>query len=191
MARRSRLAALALTTAACLVCSSAAAVTAPQPPPTPLWLATQLVPSPEIVHARAFDATSFALRWQATPLLVSYGAQPGVPRVRTFVVEPIVRHSGSTELFVAPEWLHDPGDGAHRLGGRVGLRSHFPLIENGDSLSCSVGAAFARYGRHESERGAVFEAGLYAAFGTIGLQLAYAPQLFGGTTFVTFSLRYF
>jgi hypothetical protein len=164
---------------------------APQPPPTWPWIVTQLVPSPEIVHASAFDATSLGLRWQLTPLLVSYGAQPGVSRFRFFVVEPIVRHSGSTELFVAPEWLHDPGDGAHRLGGRLGIRSYFPIAENGDTLSWSVGASYAHFGRASSEHGAAFEAGVYTAFGVLGLQLSYAPQLLGGTTFVTFSLRYF
>jgi hypothetical protein len=177
-----------LAAAAALVSAGPArgAVNDPTPAPTIVWMITQLIPSPELVRTRG-DST-LGLRWQVTPLLVSYGAQPGVSRLRVLVAEPIVRHSGSTELYFSPEWLRAPGGGPSVLGARVGMRSYFPLAENGDDLSCSLGAAWLRF---RGDDAVVWEAGLYTLFGTLGLQASYAPRLYGGTFFGTLSIRYF
>jgi hypothetical protein len=159
---------------------------APQPPPTLVWMATQFLPSPEWLYAER--RVTFGLGWQITPLLYAYGAQPRVSPVRFFVVEPIVRNSGSSEVFVAPEVVPNRGVGADPLGVGVGVRSTFPLWENGDGLACSLAASYVVVQGEHSPR---FEAGLSTLFGVFGIHVAYAPSLFGGTTSWMFRVRYF
>src|SRR5689334_2785164 len=105
---------------------------------TPLWLLTQLVPSPEVVHGDG--VTRFGLRWQVTPLLYSFGVNRRVSPWRTLIVEPFVRQSGSIELFAGPEWIPFGRTFTDSLLWRVGARSYFPLVEYGDYLSMSIGA---------------------------------------------------
>ena len=150
------------------------------------WIATQLVPSPELAYGDA--AARFGLRWQLTPLLFSWGIHRGLSPWRFFVVEPYVRQSGSIEAYVTPEYVAYGSKFADGWVPRAGLRSYFPLIEHGEYLSVSVGTStFALGGRP----GIAYEAGAYVLFGTVGLQLTVAPS--GGpiATIATLRLRYF
>jgi hypothetical protein len=158
----------------------------PQPPPTLLWIATQLIPSPMFLVAERRVSAAFA--WQITPLLVQYHARPRVSPVRFFVVEPIVRNSGSSELFVAPEVVPGRGDDRNPLGVAIGVRSTFPLWENGDGLAASLAVAYVTVQGDQSAR---VEAGFDTLFGVFGLHASYAPTLFGGTTALTLRVRYF
>jgi hypothetical protein len=161
----------------------ARAATDPHPVPGVPWLLAQLIPSPETIHAQGTFRSG--LRWQITPLLVSYGVRPGLLRYRTLVAEPLVRHSGSTELHVSPEWI---SAASNAVGVRLGVRSYFPLSENGEYLSWSIGTSYLRVG---SERSAVFELGLHTLFGVLGARLSYAPRLFGGSWIGSLEVRYF
>lgn len=151
--------------------------------PTPLWWATQLVPSPAIASG---DDTSFALRWQLTPLLYGWGVNSRVSGWRAFVVEPNVRHGGSIELFISPELIfHDDT----LIIMRPGLRAYLPLIERGESLSASLAVSHQRVDRVDA---AAVELGIYALFGILGLQASWAPgPKTPAQTMFTLRLRYF
>ena len=154
------------------------------PVPGLAWVVPQLVPSPEW-NVHGSDVT-FGLRWQITPLLYSFGVRRGVFPFRFFVVEPLLRNSGSTELYVSPEWLHGPGP--EGVAFRFGVRSYFGILENGDSLSLSIGSSYLQW---QGEGSAAYEIGAYTLFGVVGIQAAYDPKRFGGTTTFTLAIRYF
>jgi hypothetical protein len=155
----------------------------PFPYPTPLWVAAQLVPSPEWIVSRG-DVT-FGLRWQVTPALFAFGLRRGLNPWRAFVAEPVVRYGGSIELFVAPEFIALPGDAAQQWGLRSGLRAHLPLSERGENLAVFAGASHLLY-RAESSVG--FEAGACVLYGLLGAQVTYSPRFLGADAW-TFTLR--
>jgi hypothetical protein len=154
-----------------------------------IWFATQLIPSPELAVDR--QGPRFGLRWQVTPLLYSFGIHRGAAPLRAFIAEPMVRHSGSVELFVSPEYLdlHDvarlPED---RWFVRPGLRAYFPLAQHGEYLSCSVGTSYAL---GPTRSGAAWEAGVYTLFGVLGIQVTYSPTREPADVIATLSIRYF
>jgi len=155
----------------------------PNARPTPLWLALQLVPSPEV----AFDdqRAAFGLRWQITPLAYSWGINRRLEPWRVLVVEPLVRHSGSVELFFEPGmWI-----GAETTAViRAGARAYFPIVEHGEVLSFSAGAGY-QYAWEQSA--AMVELGLYTLFGILGLRVSVAFGDVPVAGVVTLSLRYF
>jgi hypothetical protein len=150
------------------------------------WAAAQLLPSPELASGNG--SAYFGVRWQLTPILYSYGIHRSQNRWRSFVVEPIVRQSGSIELYFSPElvnWRDRIEDG---LGFRLGARSYFPLLSRGDYLSVSLGSAYAQYG---PERTAAFEVGAYALFGFLGIQFSFLPHLDRARYVTTLCVRVF
>ena len=68
------------------------------------------------------------------------------------------------------------------------MRSYFPLVEHGEYLSVSVGASSFVFA---GQWGAAYEAGVYALFGTVGLQLTVTPSVAPIATIATLRLRYF
>jgi hypothetical protein len=159
------------------------------PPGTSLtlaWLLTQLLPSPELAFGE--DGAAFGLRWQVVPVLYSFGIDRRLSPFRAFVVEPLVRTSGSLELFVAPEYLAINHRVSHRFGFRTGLRAHFPLIEKGDYLSVSLGTAYARFGERES---ASYQLGAYLLFGFLGFEQSFLPALAEARFISTLNVRFF
>lgn len=158
----------------------------PSPALSLQWALVQLVPSPQFGFGK--DGAVFGLRWQVTPLLYSFATDPRLSPWRWFVVEPVVRQSGSVELFFSPEYLslgHSLGD---RVGFRAGLRSYFGLVQRGDYLSVSLGTAYYHFAREE---GIAYEAGAYVLFGMLGVQLGYAPGLEQARWLSTLRLRFF
>lgn len=162
------------------------AVTEPGVYPTPVWIATQLVPSPEIAYGES--TARFGLRWQITPLLYSFGIHRRLSPWRVLVVEPLVRQSGSIELFLGPEHIAYGSSFADGWLWRTGLRSYFGLIERGDYLSVSIGASHAYFAGRSS---AAIEAGAYVLFGVVGAQLTLSPETGPAQTVATFRIRYF
>jgi hypothetical protein len=150
------------------------------------WFAMQLVPSPELGFGRA--GVTFGLRWQLTPVLFSFALDPRLSPWRFFIAEPLVRHAGSIELFISPEYLALPDKGADRFGGRVGLRSYFGVVERGDYLSLSVGTSYYRFG---DEHGPSYEAGAYVLFGLVGFVASLSPALADARWLTTLNFRYF
>ena len=90
----------------------------PSPELTLEWALWQLVPSPELAFGDG--GALFGLRWQLTPLLYAFALDPRLSPWRAFIAEPIVRHGGSIELFLSPEYL---ARGSERFGIRAG-RTH-------------------------------------------------------------------
>jgi len=150
------------------------------------WLATQLVPSPELVYGES--TARFGMRWQVTPLLYSWGIHRGLSPWRMFVVEPNVRHFGSLELYFSPEVVTKGGNLGAAWIVRTGARAYFPLVEHGEYLSCSVGASQYFY---DGRSAAGYEAGIYTLFGVLGLQFTASPQFSPMATSFTLSVRYF
>jgi hypothetical protein len=152
------------------------------------WVATQLIPSPEVAYGH--DVARFGMRWQVTPVLFSWGIHRGLSPWRFFVAEPYVRQSGSVELFVTPEYLAYGSAFADGWLLRTGVRSYFPLVEHGEYLSVSMGASSFLFDGHW---GAAYEVGAYALFGVVGVQLTVAPTASAApiATIATLRFRYF
>ncbi len=152
---------------------------------TPLWLAVQLVPSPEWSIGSG-NRSRFGMRWQATPLLYSFGLNKRLSPWRSFVVEPFTRQSGSIELFFTPEYLN--ADEKNHWMFRTGLRGYLPLWQRGEYLSISVGSSYYAYG---GQQGWSYETGLFTFFGIVVIQATYSPSLKRLPVILTLRLRYF
>ena len=159
------------------------------PPGTRLtlsWVFLQLVPSPEL--ALGNDGALFGLRWQLTPFSYSFGIDRRLSPFRAFVVEPLFRTSGSLEVFFSPEYLALDAPESRRFGFRTGVRAFFPVVERGEYVSISLGAAYARFGAVEA---ATYQVGAYILFGFVGLEQSFAPALAEARSITTFNLRFF
>jgi hypothetical protein len=161
------------------------AATEPAVRPTPLWLAAQLAPSPEVAFGE--EKVRFGLRWQLTPLLYSFGINRRLSPWRIFVVEPLVRQSGSLELFLSPEYLVR---GSFLDGWllRAGLRTYLPIVERGDYLSVSLGVSCYDF---MGAAGTSYEVGAYVLFGIVGAQITVSPKSGPAQAIATLRLRYF
>ena len=149
------------------------------------WLFLQTLPSPGMAWGeRGVHGT---MTWQVTPLLYSWAMDSRLSPWRLFVVEPLVRQSGSVELFFSPEYL-GRGAAERNYGFRTGLRAYFPLTERGDGLSCSVGASLHWF---PNEPGATFDAGMYTLFGGLGLLVSVSPWLSDNLVQTSLRVRYF
>ncbi len=158
----------------------------PLPTPTLAWGVMQLLPSPGVLAGP--DGAHFSMRWQVTPLLYSFGIHRGLSPWRVGVVEPLLRQGGSIELFASPEYAAVGDAFASRWLFRGGVRSYFPLLSEGETLSASLGSGVTV---QRGEVGATYEAGVYTLFGVFGLQVGYTPRFDAGRFFVTLRLRYF
>jgi hypothetical protein len=155
----------------------------PSPRLTLEWLLWQLVPSPELTIGDA--GAGFGLQWQLTPLSYAFGIDRRLRPWRALIVEPIVRHSGSVELFFSPEYLARSAD---RFGFRAGVRSYFGVLHRGDYLSVSLASAYLRFGDSEA---VAYEAGAYVLFGMLGVQVSHAPALSDASFIGTLRVRFF
>lgn len=151
---------------------------------TALWALAQLIPSPLLVIGD--EHVGGGMRWQLTPLLVSFGvaARP----LRSFIVSPVARHSGSVELHASPEWACCAPDDQHGWLVRAGLRMYLPLIEHGEMLSWSFGAS---YHLAVDGGGPAGDLGLYTLFGVFGLNLTVSPLLTGREFVAALNFRYY
>lgn len=149
------------------------------------WLVLQAIPSPGLAFGeRGVHGT---MTWQVTPLLYSWSLDRRLSPLRFFVVEPLVRQSGSVELFVSPEYV-GRGLGEANYGFRAGARAYFPLTERGDGLSFSLGAS-ARW--FVDEPGVSFDVGLYTLFGGLGLLVTVSPGFEDNLVQSALRIRYF
>jgi hypothetical protein len=162
--------------------------TEPHVQPTWIWALAELVPSPEVVAINAAPHAELGLRWQLTPVYFATSLRSGLSPWRSFVVEPRLRAGGGVELYVAPELVTIGPKAPDDFYLRLGLRSYFPLIEHGESMSCSIGTMAVIHSNHV---GTAIEGGIYTLAGIWGLQVAYVPTPTLRTTTVTLALRYF
>lgn len=150
-----------------------------------VWAFLQLVPSPGFTVGDS--GAHGTMTWQFTPLLYSWAMDRRLVPFRFFVVEPIVRQSGSVELFLSPEYV---GRGAFEdsWGFRAGARAYFPITERGDGLSWSLGLSAFHFA---DETTPSLDAGIYTLFGGLGLVASLAPWATDARAGLSLRIRYF
>lgn len=149
-----------------------------------VWFATQLIPSPLLAYGSG--AVHPGMRWQITPLVLSFGvaAKP----VRTFFVAPIARYGGSVELYVSPEYIGNAPNDATGWVARFGSRLYLPVAGKGESFAWSLGGS---YYRASGGDGFAMELGAYWLFGLFGFTVTVAPQMAQREIISAFQIRYF
>ncbi len=175
--------------AACLTLASQATAREEDGPVPPVfagvvWVATQLVPSPLLAYGSG--AVHGGVRWQVTPLSLSFGvaARP----VRAFLVAPIARYSGSLELLFSPEWIGGAAENSTGWVARFGTRLYLPVVGKGESFAWSVGGSYYRAAGGD---GFAAELGAYWLFGVFGLTATVAPTMTQREIITAFQVRYF
>lgn len=152
-----------------------------------IWSVAQLIPSPLLVVGK--EHVGGGVRWQLTPLLYSFGIAERP--VRSFLVSPIARHSGSVELHVSPEWACCAPDERSSWLVRAGLRLYLPLLEHGEKLSWSVGASYYRTAGARGDNGGSADLGLFTFHGAFGLNVTVSPWLTRREVITALTIRLF
>ena len=135
-----------------------------------VWAVAQLIPSPLLVIGK--EHVGGGMRWQLTPILYSFGITERP--LRSFLVSPIARHSGSVELHVSPEWACCARGEPSSWLLRAGLRLYLPLLERGEQLSWSLGGS---YYRAAGDGGGSADLGILTFNGALGLNVTVSPWL--------------
>jgi hypothetical protein len=158
----------------------------PGPEINKYWVMLQFIPSPQWFTEKGGD-TRFALRWQVTPLLYSWGRNRSVSPWRFLMAEPAARQSGSAEIFFSPEYLKFSRI-SPRWQWRGGLRIYLPAMQKGEYLSFSGAVS---YFKNAEKEGLSYEAGIYTMSGLFGLQVTYSPEFNEALWIYTLSVRLF
>jgi hypothetical protein len=143
------------------------------------WGLLQIIPSPVFFQdANENNARiQFGLRWQVTPLNISFKSNRYISPVQFFKINPVRRFTGSFELFTQPELtLSDAKySSLRRFSLGSGGRIIFPVSGEGQNLAVSTGAKYVLhkdfFGNDKSYWG--IETGIYAIYGLLGLQFNY------------------
>lgn len=154
--------------------------------PTIIWGVLQLIPSPQWINSS--DGYRFGMRWQVTPVLYSFGINKKLSPWRYLISEPLVRQSGSVELFFTPEYLNIESNLKDKWLFRGGGRVYFPLWQRGEYLSASIAASYYNF---NGLNGISYEAGIYLFAGVLGFQTTYSPSFTNSEWIFTIRLRYF
>lgn len=163
-----------------------ASVTEPDIHPSLMWSIAQFIPSPEWITSS--DGSRFGIRWQVTPLLYSFGINKKLSPLRYFIAEPLVRQSGSVELFFTPEYLNLEDKLKDKWLFRGGARIYIPLWQRGEYLSASLAASYYNF---NGVNGISYEGGIYLFAGILGFQTTYSPSFTNSKWIFTIRLRYF
>lgn len=140
------------------------------------WTLLQLIPSPVFYddYNENDSRLRFGLRWQITPVNISFSANEYVSPVQFFKINPVRRFAGSAELFVQPEIATGSFQYSdlNKFGINIGTRLILPLIERGEDLAFSLGGRYSvrnsKSGTDKSHFG--IETGLYFIGGIFGIQ---------------------
>ena len=143
------------------------------------WTLIQLIPSPTWLndHGEKNNSLRFALRWQVTPLNISFSTNKFISPVQFFFVNPMRRYTGSIEFFIQPEWTTGSFENSslNRFGLGIGSRINIPLKNYGEHLYMSLGSKYNFRKNNSNDKSGYYglEGGLYAIFGVLGLQFNY------------------
>ncbi len=143
------------------------------------WSLIQLIPSPVFLndHSDNNNSLKFALRWQVTPINISFSTNKFISPVQFFFVNPMRRYTGSLEFFIQPEWVLSSFNNSslERFGLGLGSRVNIPLKNYGEHLYMSLGGKYNLRKNNSTGGKGYFglEGGVYAIFGVIGLQFNY------------------
>ncbi len=133
------------------------------------WVILQTVPS---LTWTAFPArTHFALEWEATPILYSFGMTRLDPPWHFFIVNQPERFAGSLELNVSAQF-YTSKIGTTRWGFSGQLLAHLPLVQKGEYLGLNAGVA--RYTIAGAPSNYVI-AGFSTLFGFVHFNVKYSP----------------
>ena len=155
------------------VCLGVSAAQSQDPPPntskTLVWSAIQVLPSYSWTSFP--QGTHFAFEWEAMPVMYSFGINRLASPWKFFVTTPVARYTGSIEAVISGQvFTTKPGTSHFGYSGQ--LLGHIPLIERGEYLSATVGAA--RY--HTNGQYHTFiVGGLGTFFGILHGTVKYAP----------------
>lgn len=143
------------------------------------WAALQLLPSPVFIHDgdENNNRVVFGLRWQVTPVNISFRANKFVSPVQFFMINPVRKFTGSAELFVQPEWAAGIFKYSRlgRFGISAGTRITFPVSNMGESIAASIGGKYNYRNDFDSNKDGYWglEGGVYFYYGIVGLQFNY------------------
>ena len=143
------------------------------------WGLLQTIPSPVLFqdsnnkNARVI----FGLRWQITPVNISFRANRFESPFQFFMINPARRFTGSVELFVQPELASDEFEYSDlsRFGLGAGSRLIIPISGDGQNISASLGGKY-NYRRDFSGGNNHYfgiESGIYFIYGILGAQFNY------------------
>ncbi|GEM_PF-998348 len=102
------------------------------------WLILQTIPSLTWISLPA--QINFALEWEATPVLYSFGMNRLDPRWHFMKVTQPERFAGSMEFNISAQ-LYTSKIGSSHWGFSGQIVTHLPLIERGEYLGLHLGAA--------------------------------------------------
>jgi hypothetical protein len=143
------------------------------------WALLQALPSPVFFqdNGNGNHGTEFGFEWQVTPLSFTFKPNKYLNHFSVLHIKPVKRFSGSAELFFTPQLATGSFDNAkiQRYMYNTGARIVFPFAQGGEYLSFSLGAGYYSQKNEFSSKvdGIMYEAGLYSAFGMLGLKFVY------------------
>jgi hypothetical protein len=143
------------------------------------WSLLQIIPSPVFFQDAGNNNAriQFGLRWQVIPLNVSFRSNKYISPFQFFKINPVRKFTGSMELFVQPEWATAGFKYSNlgRFGLSAGSRIIIPVSGDGENLSASIGGKYNYRKDLVGVNNGYFgiEAGVYAIYGVLGLQLNY------------------
>jgi len=160
------------------------------------WTILQLVPNPTLY--RDSDGKNarmqFGLKWNITPLSISFNPNKYVSPVQSFFIYPARRFSGSVELFVQPELTTASFSYADLsvFGLTAGPRIVLPVIQRGENLAFSIAGKYTYRKNFDGGKNYYYgvEAGIYVIGGILGIQ--YTQNFNTNTKFnINLYLKYF
>jgi hypothetical protein len=142
------------------------------------WVILQAVPSP-VFFQDSNDKNArvlFGLRWQITPINISFRANRYVSPFQFFMINPARKFTGSVELFFQPEATSGfKYANLSRFGIGAGSRAIFPISGDGQNVSVSLGGKYNYRKDFSCGNDHYFgiEAGVYIIYGILGVQFNY------------------
>jgi hypothetical protein len=142
------------------------------------WAVLQAVPSP-VLYQDSDEKNArvqFGLRWQITPVNISFRANRYVSPFQFFLINPARKFTGSVEMFVQPEVTSEfKYANLSRFGIGAGSRVTIPVSGDGQNVSVSLGGKYNYRKDFSGGNDHYFgiEAGLYVIYGILGIQFNY------------------
>ena len=143
------------------------------------WALIQTIPSVSWTNDRNDHNSQnlLGLKWNITPLNISFSTNKYVSPVQFFMVNPMRKYTGSLEFFVQPEWSLSTFDYSRyqRFGVAAGTRVNIPVNNMGEHLYVSLGGKYNFRKNSETGDNGYYsvEGGAYILFGILGLTFNY------------------
>jgi hypothetical protein len=160
------------------------------------WALMQLIPSPTYYQDTdgKKSRVQFGLKWQITPLNISFNTNKYISRYQAFMINPVRRFTGSIEAFIQPEVITDEFKYSNlkNLALSGGTRVIMPISEYGEDMSGSLGVKYTYRKDNQGNKSNYpgLEAGMYFFAGLVGVQ--YTQNFDARTNFnISIYIKYF